>query len=45
MNKTAGNTPWVTKDQDMIVEYQDNTGDHILKKYRRSLRKITLLNQ
>lgn len=38
-----GNT-WLSKDQDKILEDQEG-GDAIPKKYRRSLRKITLLNQ
>jgi hypothetical protein len=47
MNRTTGNgNSWVGKEQDKIVEDQEggNNGD-IPKKYRRSLRKITLLNQ
>jgi hypothetical protein len=44
----GSNTPngWAaSQNQDKIVEDGDNNTNDIPKKYRRSLRKITILNQ
>jgi hypothetical protein len=45
INAANGNATWINTNlaQDKIME-EDNTAD-IPKKYRRSLRKITILNQ